>query len=81
MIVPQILGPASAYTDLATFLRHGPGEQKHELFRALAHAIRHRLGQRPVWVSTSGLGVAWLHIRLDSRPKYYQYHPFTEFKG
>jgi hypothetical protein len=81
MIVPQILGPASAYTDLATFLRHGPDEQKHELFRALAQAIRHRLGQRPIWVSTSGLGVAWLHIRLDSRPKYYQYHPFTEFKG
>ena len=81
MIVPQILGPASAYTDLATFRRRGPDEQKHELWRALAAAIGQRLGQRPVWVSTSGLGVAWLHIRLDSRPKYYQYRPFTELNG
>ena len=81
MIVPQILGPASAYTDLATFLRHGPDDQKHELLRALASAINERIGQRPVWVSTSGLGVAWLHLRLDSRPKYYQYRPFTEFGG
>jgi hypothetical protein len=81
MIVPQILGSKSAYTDLATFLRHGPDAQKHELLRALASAINERIGPRPVWVSTSGLGVAWLHLRLDSRPKYYQYRPFTEFGG
>ena len=32
----------------------------------------------PVWLSTSGEGVAWLHFRLDSDPKYYQYRPFAE---
>ena len=30
----------------------------------------------PIWFSTSGSGVAWLHFRLDSRPKYYTYKPF-----
>jgi hypothetical protein len=30
-----------------------------------------------MWLSTSGLGVAWLHIRLDSTPKYYQHQPYT----
>lgn len=25
------------------------------------------------WLSTSGLGVSWLHIRVDLRPKYYNY--------
>lgn len=29
-----------------------------------------------VWLSTCGTGVAWLHIRLDSRPKYYTYTPY-----
>ena len=25
------------------------------------------------WISTAGLGVPWVHVRLDRRPKYYQY--------
>ena len=29
-----------------------------------------------LWVSTSGLGVYWLHVRLDSYPKYYQHAPY-----
>ena len=29
-----------------------------------------------VWFNTSGTGVSYLHFRLDSRPKYYQYQPF-----
>jgi len=31
---------------------------------------------RRTWLSTSGLGVGWLHVRLDSRPKYYTYEPY-----
>ncbi len=33
---------------------------------------------KPVWFSTSGMGVAWLHFRLDKRPKYYTYRAFAE---
>ena len=33
--------------------------------------------QKKVWMSTSGLGVYWLHVRLDSRPKYYQFAEFA----
>ena len=36
------------------------------------HNSDHRL-----WISTSGLGVSWLHIRLDSIPKYYNYKEYT----
>ena len=28
-------------------------------------------------MSTSGMGVSWLHIRLDFRPKYYNWKPYT----
>ena len=31
-----------------------------------------------MWCSTSGLGVPWLHVRLDSRPKYYN---FSDYKS
>lgn len=30
------------------------------------------------WFSTNGMGVAWLHLRIDDRPKYYSYAPFKK---
>ena len=42
---------------------------------ALNHWRRRREGEK-VWMSTSGLGVFWLHLRLDSRPKYYTHGPY-----
>lgn len=35
-----------------------------------------RISGNPVWLSISGLGVYWLRIRLDARPKYYQHLPY-----
>ena len=37
------------------------------------------LSDQPLWVSTCGLGVYWLHVRLDSFPKYYRYAPYQTF--
>lgn len=31
-----------------------------------------------VWLSTNGVSTAWLHVRLDSRPKYYHYIPYRK---
>ena len=36
-----------------------------------------RIDAHPVWLSTAGHGVAWLHVRLDSQPKYYRYRPYV----
>jgi hypothetical protein len=33
---------------------------------------------RPLWFSTSGMGIAWLHFRVDQRPKYYTYQPYRD---
>ncbi len=81
LVVPEILDAPEIYTDLATFLRRGPESQQHDLLIALVKAVRAWKRDRPLWVSTSGLGVAWLHIRLDSRPKYYQYTPYRAPPG
>jgi hypothetical protein len=58
-------------------MRSGPEAQKHELWQAVGKAMDARLGPKPIWLSTAGMGVAWLHVRLDSRPKYYG---FDEYK-
>jgi hypothetical protein len=76
LVVPCPCGPREHYAHLASFLRGGPEAQIDRLLTTLAHEIEARLSSAPLWVSTSGLGVPWLHVRLDSSPKYYQHAPF-----
>jgi uncharacterized protein DUF6940 len=76
LVVPCPLGPLSAYSHIRAFAHEAPDEQQHQLWQRVGMAIERRLGTQPVWVSTSGLGIYWLHIRLDSLPKYYTYKPY-----
>lgn len=78
LLAPRKAGPASAYHHLAAFLRHAPPAQVDALWRAVGSALTQWWSTRtaPVWLSTAGGGVAWLHVRLDRRPKYYKYSPF-----
>ncbi len=76
LIVPRPIGPLEVYPHLARFLRGAEREQIDELWRSLAEQALPRLGDAPVWISTAGLGVSWLHLRIDSRPKYYRHDPY-----
>jgi hypothetical protein len=76
MIVPCPTGPLSAYCHLGAFVRQAPAPQQDALWQLVGAAMAQRLGARPVWLSTAGAGVAWLHVRLDDRPKYYGYAPY-----
>ena len=76
LIVPHPIMEKNIYAHFASFIRNAPENQKHDLFRILANALGKKISNKPTWVSTSGLGVYWLHIRLDSRPKYYSYEPY-----
>lgn len=77
LVVPCPTGPENVYPHLAAFMRGAPAAQRHELFVTLASALERRICDKPLWVSTSGLGVYWLHIRLDARPKYYTFQAYT----
>jgi hypothetical protein len=76
LVVPCPAGPPSAHAHLGAFVRHAPTGQRHALWERVGAAMQLRLGSRPVWLSTAGAGVAWLHVRLDDRPKYYGYAPY-----
>lgn len=71
LVVPCQRDGEPAYAHLAKFLRQAPRKQQHALWREVSLAMADRLGKRSVWLSTAGGGVAWLHVRLDDRPKYY----------
>ena len=79
LVVPTPVAPHHIYTHLASFIRNAPDTQKHDLFISLAKQTEDNINNKPLWVSTSGLGVYWLHIRLDTRPKYYTYQPYRQF--
>lgn len=68
------------YGHLLQFLREGPEEQISELWRMVGYELNIRLSSNsPVWLSTSGLGVSWLHVRICDSPKYYSFSEYKKF--
>eukprot|EP00934_Nitzschia_sp_Nitz4_P007485 Nitzschia sp. Nitz4//scaffold47_size129522//111469//112419//NITZ4_003567-RA/size129522-snap-gene-0.189-mRNA-1//1//CDS//3329552848//7475//frame0 len=70
---------SGTYGHLANFVRSASPRQQQDTWRLVAQAYLARIQDRPtapVWLSTAGDGVPWLHFRLDDRPKYYHYEPF-----
>jgi hypothetical protein len=78
LVVPCPQGPLSAYGHLGAFVRRAPDSQKHALWALVGAAMQRRIGNKPVWLSTAGAGVSWLHVRLDDRPKYYGHIPYRQ---
>lgn len=76
MVVPRPIGPDDAYGHLAAFVRGAPAQQRADLWRKIGDAMLRRVSAKPVWLSTAGAGVSWLHVRLDDRPKYYGFAPY-----
>lgn len=79
LIAPLALSRNEHYPHLAAFVRGAPVGQQQALWAAVGSALTDRVGAVPLWLSTSGLGVYWLHIRLDSVPKYYTHAPYRGF--
>lgn len=73
LVAPCPLGRRDVALHLASFVRQAPADQVDALWIAVGREIAgwRRAKRGPLWLSTSGLGVPWLHVRLDSRPKYY----------
>ncbi|MBC6413671.1 MAG: hypothetical protein GDA45_01870 [Chromatiales bacterium] len=76
MVVPCPKATISTYSHLAVFTRHAPDYQQHALWQQVAKLVGLHISSAPLWLNTAGGGVAWLHVRLDSRPKYYCYSPY-----
>lgn len=77
LIVPAPIGEEHVYAHLARFLRGAPESQIDAFWQRVGVTMKERVSEKPVWLSTAGLGVSWLHLRLDSRPKYYRHQPYT----
>jgi hypothetical protein len=78
LIVPCPISKSANYSHIAAFHRSAPFTQQHAFWIVVAQTVLTRLGPQPLWLSTAGGGVDWLHMRLDDRPKYYRYLPWRE---
>ncbi|MFO0824937.1 MAG: hypothetical protein U0792_17755 [Gemmataceae bacterium] len=78
LVVPCPVNSASDYRHIAAFVRHAPEPQQYALWQLVGKTASRRLGKKPLWISTAGAGVSWLHVRLDDTPKYYGYRPYRE---
>jgi hypothetical protein len=66
LVVPCRKYNNSVYTSISTFSRTVPIKQQVAFWQKVGKTI----GEDD-WVSTSGLGVSWLHVRVEKYPKYY----------
>lgn len=78
---PDLKEPFLDCTHLASFTRNAPLAQQHDLWEKFGSDVltrgafwNQKFGDREksfCWLSTSGKGQNWLHLRVDPRAKYY----------
>ncbi len=76
LVVPTPLSAPDHYAHLATFVRNAPAEQISAFWNKTATIYGQKIGKETIWLSTAGLGVSWLHVRIDIRPKYYRFQDY-----
>ena len=66
------------YVHLATFARNGPTNKLKDVLKTSATALMNKVNTTSAswWFSTSGHGVAWLHVRIEPRPKKYRHDAY-----
>jgi hypothetical protein len=66
------------FTHLSSFVQQGNPLQVAKLWKMVGEKFEEAIlssetSNHWLWLSTSGLGVSWLHVRIDLVPKYYNY--------
>jgi hypothetical protein len=81
LVVPRPLADPKVYAHIAAFVRGAPSMQIHALWQAVSETALRAMSDAPLWISTAGHGVSWLHVRIEHVPKYYAYRPYANDIG
>ena len=76
LVVPVPISNKTQYAHIANFVRTAGQDEILAFWRRVVSTYSSKIGDKLKWLSTSGLGVYWLHVRIDSRPKYYQHKAY-----
>jgi len=86
LLIPQPLKgiDINSYSQLYTFMKDAPLRQKIDFWKDVGQQFENsllsgssgssssKLSKKPLYMSTHGLGVSYIHIRFANKPKYYQ---------
>lgn len=67
------------YAHIGLFMKSKNNEQKIQLIQTMLITYYNQLKETPnkfKWLSTHGLGVPWLHVRIDNSPKYIAFEEY-----
>lgn len=61
------------FTNLFFFMKNSSNKQQKELWKLVAQQAKKMLKTYDnIWISSQGLGINYLHVRICSYPKYYE---------
>lgn len=71
ILVVPIPQPGKNFATMIDFVRNADEKQQSLLWKCVAKEARKLLKKHNIWISTHGMGVPYLHVRLCNTPKYY----------
>ncbi|MCF6320084.1 MAG: hypothetical protein L3J83_12560 [Proteobacteria bacterium] len=73
LVIPTKKTDKEIYNHMGRFIRLADEKQIVEVFKRVGQSTAKEIEeQKLIWLNTAGLGVIWLHIRMDTKPKYYK---------
>lgn len=73
LVIPTKQSKAEIYKHFGSFLFNAEALQIQVLFNKVGTVVQQEIERQPmIWLNTAGMGVIWLHIRMDTKPKYYK---------
>ena len=76
LIAPKPDGKQN-YSHIGVFTRNAPFAKQSNFWQRVGEVMDNQITDDKIWLNNAGGGVAWLHVRLDSRPKYYKHRPYA----
>lgn len=76
LIAPTDKCTEANYCHLGSFTATTPLDQQLEIWKLIGIKGLELVSEAPLWLSTAGGGVAWLHFRFDKSPKYYRHSEY-----
>jgi len=73
LVVPTKQSDIEIYKHFGSFLFNAERKQIHALFNKIGAIVQQEIRKGlMIWLNTAGMGVIWLHVRMDTKPKYYK---------
>lgn len=73
LVIPTKKSNEEIYNHFGKFLKFDQNQQVQAVFKKIGSTVINELEKySTIWLNTAGLGVIWLHIRMDTTPKYYK---------